>query len=201
MTVIVMDGADQQEKAEVPVSEAVSFIEEHSKFSIDVDYVTGSVWHDLTPYKQGIDYDGDGAGDETAYAMMGWNMPDQLLQSLPVSTSYLFLYSLYGNRPAQAGSALGLDFGLKIGGKARPYATVPTDQWWYINSPKDGFKNWAAQILTHEIINTIQAKVEAPPHNCGQLTATHGTRADKYEAERLSKITDACYDSLRDDTD
>ena len=57
-------------------------------------------------------------------------------------------------------------------------------------------KSWAAQILTHEINNTIQAKIEAPPYRCKQLLATQGLPGDKYEGERLTKLTDQCYAKL-----
>ena len=198
LTVVVLDGTDQTDQAETPVAEAIEFIESKSRFKFDVEFVTASVYHEFTPYKFGADLDGDGQGDETRYAMLGWNLPDSLIESLPTSSSYLFLYKLYWNEPAQAGSALGLDFGLLKGGKPRPYATVPTDQWWYVNQPAQGFRNWAAQVLTHEIVNTIQGKIEAAPYKCGQMTGTHGLPGDKYEAERLASITAQCYASLGD---
>ena len=128
--------------------------------------------------------------------MMGWNIPAEFIQTLPVSTTYLFLYKLGELEAAQAGSSLGMDYGLMIGGKPRVYATAPTDQRWYINVPNQGFRRWAAQILTLEIVNTIQGTVEAPPFNCGQLTGTPDIRSDLHEAGRLTKLTDACYEKL-----
>lgn len=191
LTVVVMDGTDLHEQAEIPVTEAVAFIEDRTRFKFNVRYVETDVKHDFTPYDS----------DVKRYAMMGWNMPEDLIKSLPVSTSYLFLYKLGDLVPAQAGSALGLDFGLVIGGKPRPYCTVATDQRWYINTPMNGFQGWAAQILTHEIINTIQAKIEAPPYNCGQLTGTEGVQSNVFEAERLAKLTDKVYEALGDNAD
>lgn len=191
LTVVVMDGSDRREHAEIPVSEAVKFIEDRTRFSFNVTYIETDVAHEFTPYDS----------DVRSYAMMGWNIPPEFIQSLPVSTSYLFLYKLGDLVAAQAGSALGLDFGLNIGGRPRPYATVPTDQRWYVNIPMNGFQSWAAQILTHEIINTIQAKIEAAPYNCGQLTGTPDVRSDIHEAERLSKLTDHCYELLGDNAD
>jgi hypothetical protein len=194
LTVVVMDGINQREKAEIPVREAVQFIEKHSRFQFEVDYVSAPGLHGYTPYKTQVD--GRRKRFENRYAMMGWNVPPSIINSLPVSTSYLFLYRLYGRKPAQAGSSLGIEFGLVKGGKARTYATVPVDQWWYQNTPKEGFRNWSAQVLAHELINTIQGKLEARPYRCGQLTATPGLKAYQFEAERLSKITDACYQRL-----
>jgi hypothetical protein len=194
ITVVVMDGMNQREKAEIPVTEAVEFIEAHSRLDIEVQYVSAPGRHGYTPYK--IPNDKPKKGTYTAYAMMGWNVPQSVINSLPVSTSYLFLYKLNSRRPAQAGSALPLTYGLMKGGKPRPYATVPTDLWWYVNTPKDGFQHWAAQILTHELNNSIQAKIEAAPYRCGQLLATQGRQGDLYEGERLSKISDACYAKL-----
>ena len=197
MTVVVMDGADPIEQAEIPVKAAVKLIEAHSRFAITVRYVRVPVTvHGYTPYRIGPDKNHDGKPDFTVYAMMGWNVPKLVIDSLPVSTSYLFLYKLYGRKPAQAGSALGLDFGLIMGGKPRPYATVPVDEWWYVNNPPHGVESSASQVLIHEINNTIQAKLEARPYRCKPLTATQGQKSAKFEAERLSKITEPCYAKL-----
>jgi hypothetical protein len=196
LTVVLLDGADQVQHAEIPVKEAIAFIEAHSRFVFTVKYVTSSAAHDYTPYRIGPDKNKDKIPDDTAYAMMAWNLPKSVIRALPVGTSYLFLYKLKGKKPVQAGSALPLTFGLVKDGKPRPYATVPVDIWWYVNTPNQGFKSWAAQILTHEINNTIQAKIEARPYKCGQLLATQGLPGDKYEAERLTKLTDKCYAKL-----
>ncbi len=196
LTVVVMDGTDPYEQAEIPVKEAVSFIEARTRLSFDVQYVPEYSSHELTPYLVGPDSDGDGKGDEVAYLMMGWNLSRSLIRSLPVSSSYLFLYRLNGYRPLQGGSAVGLEYGIRKGGKRRPYATAPTDQWWYVNEPHEGFESRAAQILTHELINTIQGKIEAAPYRCRPLTATPGLPALQYESERLLKLTDACYNKL-----
>ncbi len=196
LTVVLLDGADQINHAEIPIKEAVEFIEAHSRFAFTVKYVTSSAKHGYTPYRIGPDKNKDKIPDDTAYAMMGWNLPTSAIKALPVSTSYLFLYKLKGKKPVQAGSALPLTFGLMKGSKPRPYATVPVDVWWYVNTPNQGFKSWAAQILTHEINNTIQAKIEARPYKCGQLLATQGLPGDKYEGERLSKVSDKCYGKL-----
>lgn len=196
LTMVVMDGLDAIEQAEVPVKEAVAFIESNSSLKFEVDYVQDFTYHEFTPYSAGPDLDGDGRGDEGAYLMMGWNLPPEMIEALPMSTSYVFIYRMFGNRPLQAGSAVGLEYGLMKGGKHRPYATVPADQWWYVNTPHEGFKSRAAQILTHEIVNTIQAKTEAAPYRCSKLTATAGLPGTKYEAERLGKLDDACYEKL-----
>ncbi len=196
LTVVIMDGVDQYQQAEIPVKEATAFIEARTRLVFDVEYVTEFSAHELTPYAVGDDYDGDGKGDERAYLMMGWNLPRSVIRSLPVSSSYLFLYKLNGYRPLQAGSAVGLDYGIRTGKKRRPYATVATDQWWYVNEPHEDFQSRAAQILTHEIINTIQGKIEAAPYRCQPLTATFGLPATQFESERLLKLNDSCYAKL-----
>ena len=193
LVVVILDGTDPVEKAEIPVKEAVAFIQDHSRFVIEVTYVTSSERHGYTPYRFGADKNRDGKPDDVAYSMMGWNLPGKMVRSLPIGTSYLFLYKMNGKRPAQAGSALGLDFGLIIGGRPRPYATVPTDMHWFVNEPNQGFKSWAAQILAHEIINTIQAKLEARPYRCAQLKGTPHVRGDIHESERLASISEKCY--------
>ena len=187
LTVVVMDGSDMNEHAVIPVTEAVEFIEARTRFDFNVTYVVTDVAHGFTAYET----------DRTRYVMLAaGDIPDNYIQTLPVSTSYLFLYKLGDKEAAQAGSAMAIEYGLNIAGKLRPYATAPTDQWWYVNTPSQGFRSWAAQILTHEIINTIQAKVEAPPYNCGQLTGTPGVACDIHESERLEKLTDKIYEAL-----
>ena len=89
-----------------------------------------------------------------------------------------------------------MKYGIRNGGKRRTYATAPTDQWWCVNEPHEGFESRAAQVLTHEIINTIQGKIEAPPYRCQPLTATVGRPALDYESERLLNLSDACYTKL-----
>jgi hypothetical protein len=195
LTVVIMDDIDQREAAEIPVQEAVQFIESHTRFTFEVEYVKAPGIHGYTPYK--VRPDPKRKRVDTVYAMMGWNVPKAVINRLPVSTSYLFLYKLFKRLPAQAGSALGLDFGLMKGGKPRTYATVPVDQWWYNNRPAQGFRHSAAQVLTHEIINTIQGKLEARPYRCGLLSGV-SKAANKYEAERLAMITDVCYSRLGD---
>ena len=196
LTVVLLDGVDRYQQAEIPIEEATAFIEARTRLVFDVKYVTDFSSHELTPYVVGDDWDGDGKGDERAYLMMAWNLPKSVIKSLPVSSSYLFLYKLNGYRPLQAGSAVGLDYGIRVGGKRRPYATVATDQWWYVNEPHEEFQSRAAQILTHEIINTIQGKIEAAPYRCQQLTATLGLPAPQYESERLLKLNNTCYAKL-----
>lgn len=196
LTVVMLDGVDPFNQGEVPVKEAVSLIESNTRFAFDVRYINEFSPHDLTPYATGEDYDGDGKGDEWAYLMMSWNLPDSVLNSLPESSSYLLLYRLNGYRPLQAGSALPMEYPLYSRGKPYPYASVPTDQWWYVNEPYEGFESRAAQVLTHEIVNTIQAKIEAAPYNCKPLIIDYAMPAAKYEAARLEKISDTCYAKL-----
>ena len=200
LTVVLMGPVDPVQHAEIPVKEAISFIEARTRLVFDVQYIMSYAPHDYTPYPCGPDNDGDGVGDEVAYLMMAWNMPKSIIDSLPVSSSYLFLYTLDGLRPLQAGSALGVAYGISKGGKPRSYSTVPIDQPWYVNEPIEGFRSHAAQILTHEIINMIQGRIEAPPYNCPQLTATWGLPPTQFESERLLKLNDACYEKLGNNT-
>jgi hypothetical protein len=128
LTVVLMGAIDSVQQAEIPVNEAIEFIEARTRFEFDVQYVTTYPTFDYTPYHVGPDSDGDGAGDEIAYLMMGWNIPQTTIDSLPVSSSYLFLYTMNGLRPLQAGSALGVKHGIMKGGKPRPDSSIPTDQ-------------------------------------------------------------------------
>jgi hypothetical protein len=201
LTVVLLGPMDPVQHAEIPVKEAISFIEARTRLVFDVQYVAGYPTYDYTPYRFGPDIDGDGAGDDVAYLMMGWNISTSVIDSLPVTSSYLFLHTMNGLRPLQAGSALGVDYGIWKGGKPRPYSSVPTDQWWYVNEPYGGFASRAAQILTHEIINTIQGRIEAAPYHCPQLTATWGLAPAQFESERLLKLNDACYEKLGNNPD
>jgi hypothetical protein len=200
LTVILMGRVDPVQHAEIPIQEAISFIEGRTRLVFDVQYVTSYSPHDYTPYRFGPDNDRDGVEDNVAYLMMGWNVSKSIIDSLPVSSSYLFLYTMDGLLPLHAGSSLGVKYGIIKGGKPRPYSTVPVDQPWYVNEPVDGFRSHAAQILTHEIINTIQGRLEAPPYNCSPLTATWGLPSGQFESERLLKLNDACYEKLNKNT-
>src|SRR5262245_44069940 len=195
LTVVLVAPIDATAHVQIPLKQAIEFIESRTRLVFDVQYVMTYSGHNYTPYRFGKDLDGDGIGDEVAYLMMQWNMPKDVLDSLPVTSSYLFLVTMDGLRPLQAGSALGVDYGIWKGGKPRPYAAVPTDQWWYVNQPYEGFSSRAAQILTHELINTIQGKIEAAPYYCPTLTG-ESKWATEYEAQRLLKLDDQCYEKL-----
>ena len=201
LTVVVMDGTSLASKADIPVKEAVRFIEARTRLKFEIQYVVDPIRHTYTPYYSGRDRNRDGRGDDVRFVMMGWDVPVSLIESLPVSTSYLFLYKLNRRPPAQAGSAVALENGIIKGGKHRPYATIATDQPWFTNQPNLGFRSWAAQVVAHELINTIQAKVEAAPYHCGQLTGRIGLIGDKYEAHRLRSLTEQCYAKLGSNED
>lgn len=201
LIVVLLGPVDPVQHAEIPINEAIEFIEARTQLVFDIQYVIAYSGYDYTPYRLGADQDGDGVGDEVAYLMMGWNIPTSVIESLPVGSSYLFLNTMNGLRPLQAGSVLGTKHGIWKGGKPRPYSSVPVDQWWYVNEPYGGFRSRAAQILTHEIINTIQGRIESPPYNCPQLTATWGLVPAQFESVRLLKLTSLCYEKLRSSPD
>ena len=52
-----------------------------------------------------------------------------------------------------------------------------------------------------EIINTIQGRIEAPPYQCQQLTATWGLPPAEFESQRLLKLTGDCYQKLTTNSD
>jgi hypothetical protein len=48
--------------------------------------------------------------------------------------------------------------------------------------------------MTHELINAINAKLAVAPYFCAQLVPDPGiTNAFEYEASRLAKLTEKCY--------
>src|SRR5215203_6183686 len=69
LTVVVMDGTSLVNRAQVPVSEAVRFIESRSRFKFDVRYVVDPIRHTYTPYYFGSDRNRDGKGDDVRYVM------------------------------------------------------------------------------------------------------------------------------------
>jgi hypothetical protein len=185
VTVVAMDGMARGPNADIPMAEVVTFIQDRTRFVVRVKVVETTTPHDYTEYScgPGICVAVHPASDVAA----------SVLASLPVSSSYVFLYELDGRTPLQAGSTWGVSTGISKGGLNRPTASVPVDIWWYNNNPHEGFSSRAASILAHEIVNTIQAKTEVAPYFCAPLTATSGLPSLAYESERLSKLTDECY--------
>jgi hypothetical protein len=106
----------------------------------------------------------------------------------------MLLWEAGDNPPLLAGGTWGVANGVPKGGINRPYITIPADPWWYNNEPSGGFRSRAAQIMTHEIINVINAKLAVAPYFCAPLLPDRGlTNAFEYEASRLAKLTEKCY--------
>ena len=123
------------------------------------------------------------------------DVDESVLNDLPDSSStYLMLYKANGLKPLQAGSTYSVKDGISKGGTNKSYATVPLDPWWYNNEPYEGFSSRAAQILTHELINTIVSRAEVAPLNCKSIAANNGAgNATKNELVRLKAFDQDCY--------
>ncbi len=186
--VVILDGADRTYKADIPLKEAVAFIEKFSKFRVELTVVESGLPHSTFSY---LDNNGT-----PVYQMLRDQIHPKIIANLPVAHSYLFLYKLYGNPPAQAGSTMGVADGIPVGGKSRPYATVCTDVWWYNNEPAGGFNSRAASILAHEIINTINCVTEVAPYYCPPLIGENSPDPYITEGNRLKVMGDACYKQL-----
>lgn len=184
-----MDGADAEEQAYIPITEAAAFIEANSRLNMVVNYIENPVEHTYTEL------------DTDKFVLYRTDVPAEIVSELPPRGSYLFLYKLDGRTPMYAGASFALEHGFLIGGKRRPFASVPVDMWWYNNESYQGFNSRGAQINTHEIINTIQAKLEAAPHNCTSPLTGESSEASVYEAERLAMIGNGCYDKLWENRD
>lgn len=196
LVVPVMDGADKYSKAMVPLKEAIAYIEAHSQFKFEVEFIETKIAHE---YSKFIDEGRD------KFIMLAKDIKPGFIESLPVAASYLFLYKLFHLEAFQAGSAMGVSEGILKNGKGRPYSTVPVDSWWYVNNPPPlhpdlprdtpNFTSWAAQILVHEIINSIQCLLEVAPFNLRFEFPDHKAPWI-FEAGRLACITPKYYAML-----
>lgn len=184
---ILLDGIDTKEKYSIPVKEAVNFISSNSRFKVQFSGEVFDIPHTYTFYDCYL-------GPQQCVMVNKWDVDPFIWESVPTRDFYMLLWDTGGNPPLQAGGTWGVAEGVYKGGLNRPYITIPVDPWWYNNEPFDGFNSRAAQIMTHEIINAINAKLEVEPYNCSPLVTDPGiTNASEYEASRLSKLTDDCY--------
>jgi hypothetical protein len=183
LSVAALDDIDRYDKVDIPLEEAIQFIEDRSKIRFDVSVVESDLAHSYTNY---------GCASPPCVIVNASDLDAALISALPVSDAYLLLWNFDGRTPLQAGSTWGVADGILKGGLRRPYATLGVDIWWYNNSYFEGFSGRGAQILTHELINTINAKIEVAPYFCDSLVGTT-PYAKTYEQERLEKLTNECY--------
>lgn len=184
---IIFDGMNPTEKYENPLREAAKFINNYSRFNIVPHLHIASTSHTYT-------YWDCPEGLKTCVVVMKDDVNPLEWNAIPTKDSYLLLWAAVGHPPLQAGSTFGVSTGVFKDGLQRPYASVPVDVWWYTDQPFGGFDSRAGQILTHELINTINAKLEVAPYNCDPLTPDLSA-ADAYASEksRLRKLTPGCY--------
>lgn len=183
---LALDGVDQNANIATPLKEAISFVGKYSKFNVSYAMNASNLAHTYTKYDCQ-------EGKQTCVAVFAKDINQAVIYQLPVADSYGIFWKAYGQPPLQAGSTWGVANGILKGGIKRPYFSIPTDVWWYNNQPFEGFQSRAAQIITHELVNTINAKLEVAPYNCTSLTGTPGDPASKYESDRLKKLTKNCY--------
>ncbi len=190
LVVLLLDNINEVDKAHIPLKEVANFLKAHSRFDLKITFITFNDAHNYT-----------GPNSDNRYDLHWSSLPQKWLNQIPPCSAVLSLYKLNGRNPVHAGSTWSLADGIPIAGKNRTYAAIPTDLWFYNNQPYEGFNSRAAQICTHEIVNTIQGKLEAPPYNCGQLIGTPGDPATKYESDRLQCILPECYRALGNNDD
>ena len=191
LVVLILDQPNVVEKVDIPLKEVADFLRANSRFDLKVTFLTFNDAHGYSgPY-----------GTENRYDLHWSALPQKWIAKIPPCSAVLSLYKLNGKAPIHAGSTWSLTDGIEINGKKRTYAAIPTDLWFYNNQSYEGFHSRAAQICTHEIINTIQGKLESPPYNCGQLTGTPGDPAYKYESDRLADVQPGCYVALGQNED
>jgi hypothetical protein len=185
-TVILLDGIARRQKYTIPITEAVDFIRMHSRFNVVIDAIVSQKPHTFTYY--------DCSGSQACVLVNEWDVEKSVWDALPTRDFYMLLWEAEDNPPLMAGGTWGVANGISKGGINRPYITIPVDPWWYNNEPFGGFRSRAAQIMTHELINAINAKLAVAPYFCAQLVPDPGsTNAFEYEASRLAKLTEQCY--------
>lgn len=184
---ILLDSIDTREKYSIPIKEAIRFVDANSRFRIQFFAEVFAEPHTYTFY----DCD---AGAQSCVLVNKWDLDPVIWESIRTTDFYMILWEADGHPPLLAGGTWGVADGVLKGGLNRPYITIPVDPWWYNNEPSGGFNSSAAHIMTHEIINAINSKLEVAPYNCMPLTADAGaTNESEYEASRLAKLTDECY--------
>ncbi len=193
LCVVAMDGANRTEHVDIPLKEAISFLEQYSRFKFNVTVIETNVSHTLNEVILEN-------GNKT-YLMLRDNIPQEFRESLPVADSYLFLYSTRDEEgnfrdPFQGGSTMGVPDGIPKGGKNRPYATVCWDVRWYGNWPAWGFNSQAAQIVVHEINNCINCVTAWTPYNCTPFDISGGPSAYDHERVRIQTLKNDCYKKL-----
>ena len=185
--VLVLDDIDQNSKVIEPLEEAIGFVENFSKFDITYSLATSSVPHTYTKYdcEEGL---------QTCVVVNYYDVNGAVIDSLPIADSYVIFWNRNNQPPLQAGSTWGMDEnGILKGASGRPYVTIAVDIWWYNNDPFEGFQRRSAQIMAHELTNSINAKLETAPYYCAPLTSAWSDIAYINESERLKKLTDDCY--------
>jgi hypothetical protein len=185
-TAVLLDGIARRQKYTIPITEAVDFIRMHSRFQVVMDAIVSQKPHTFTYY--------DCPGSQACVLVNEWDLEQSVWDALPTRDFYMLLWEAENNPPLMAGGTWGVANGIPKGGINRPYITIPVDPWWYNNEPSGGFRSRAAQIMTHEIINVINAKLAVAPYFCAPLLPDRGlTNAFEYEASRLAKLTEKCY--------
>lgn len=190
ITLLILDGIDKSSKGTQPLEEAISFIEKNSDLKISYDVVESKNSHSYTYYSCSSSQDG-------CVVLLAGNLDEVTTNSLPTSNSYVMLYNLNGKTPLQAGSTVGPGNGIEKGGKERIYATIPVDIWWYDDASQTNFKTRSAQIMVHEIINTIRGTLQMSPYYCTAPTGTAGDPAYIHEADNLKNLMTNCYERLK----
>ncbi len=184
---IIFDGMDPATKYANSLKEATKFINAYSQFKIVPYRQIAKTSHTYT-------YWDCPEGVKTCVDVLNDDVDQSEWKAIPTRDSYLLLWAAVGHPPFQAGGTLGVADGILKGGLQRPYANVPVDVWWYNDQPFEGFDSRAAQILTHELINSIGAKLEVAPYKCDSLNPDpNAAGAYASEKSRLLKLTKECY--------
>lgn len=179
IVVLCLDKIDQRDKAEKAVNEFGRFLKQESRFYLKATYLTFNDPHGYT-----------GPSPEDRYDLHWSALPQKWLDEIPDCDAVMALYALHEKLPIHAGSTWALRDGLMVRGKRRCWAAIPTDLWFYNDTPIDLFKYWKGQIFTHEGVNTIRGTAEADPYYCA-LSDAPGLPPWAYEVVRV-RLEDVC---------
>lgn len=183
--VLVLDAVSIDDKIWPALDESAEFIKKFSKFKVSYGISEYTGPHTYSHYDCS-------EGPLACVVVSQYDIPQDVLMSMPGADAYLFIWKAYDQPPLHAGSTFPPEYGIERGGVKIPYSSVAADPWWYTGDPFEGFNRRDAQIITHEMIHTINGVLHAT-YDCDLMSDTPGLPAYEYESGRLQSISRDCY--------
>ena len=189
LKVVVLDGINVGENIDTQVREAVTFVNKFYGVKINYSIVISPSTHGFTKY--------DGCENNTTSSctvvVNQQDLATSTRQLLKDADIYALYWKSFPYSPLQAGSTWGPSMGIVDNKGSHPYTTIPVDIWWYLDDSQIGFSTRGAQILTHELVNSLYTLAEAKPTLCKNIPTTD-TNLDsyKFESVRLKSLYNTC---------